>query len=383
MPVFSRSGYGDWSTSLAKSFLKYPKFDIGIIRTAWGACANSSTTCPELENKIITTPEVPQPDIYISATIPHLSKIVGKKMNINISAGIETSFCYDNVIEALNKHQLNIVCSNFAKETYMNSPTKCTSPIEVLPWSMDTSIYKVGGSDPAVDEAMNSIEEEEAFLFVGQITHPALFLDRKDAGSLIKTFLETFRGKEKKPALVLKSSGISFSRMDKTEMLMKIAMIKQIVGSDNLPNIYLLHGELTPEQMNALFNHPKIIANISFSHGEGWCGPLIQGSLAGKPIIAPNHSGHLDFLPAERAILLDGKLEEIHPACISEYFPRGSKWFITDYKKASQIMLNFYYGDRTLPNSLAKLLATENANRFNLDKMDYRLHRILDKYIRL
>lgn len=385
-PVMSRSGYGNWADALFLSLSKYSKWDVNIVQTSWGACPNRSATENKdklIESKIIRSNQIEQPDVYICQTIPNMSKApIGKIANINISAGIEVDNCYTNVIEGLNKHNLNIVCSEFAKHVFEHSTNKVTSPIEVVPWSADTSIFRMTEeSNAKIDEALSDVEEE-CFLFVGQYTHGSLFGDRKDIGNLIKTFIETFRGEEKKPALILKTSGVSFSTMDRNDIIGKVQMIKNSFGNENLPNVYIVHGELNDVEMNALYNHKKVIAHISFSHGEGFGMPLLQASLSGKPVIAPDYSGHLDFLPKERAILLSGKIEEIHPSLVSEYFPPKSKWFIVDYEKASQVLKNFYRGDRTLHNNLAKLLAKENANLFNLDKMDYRLHKMLDKYIK-
>lgn len=382
-PVGSRSGYGDWANSVGEILIDNPRFDVKILQSAWGNCASKATGISDkLKSKIITEPNIDQPDVYISHTLPHMSKApIGKVCNINISAGIEVDNCYSNIIEGVNKHDVNIVCSNFAKYVYEHSTDKVTSPIEVVGWSADTSIYNITDvKNDKVDKAMEDIEEE-CFLFVGQYTHGNLFGDRKDVGMLVKTFLEAFKDKEKKPALILKTSGVSFSTMDRNDILGKMVSIKQMVGGD-LPNIYILHGELTDVEMNALYNHKKVIAHISFTHSEGWGGPLLQGSLSGKPVFASNYSGHLDFLSEERAVLLQGKLEEIHPSLVSEYFPPKSKWFIVDYQKAAQILQNFFYGDRTLPNNLAKLLAKENADKFNLEKMKYRLNKLLDRYIK-
>jgi glycosyltransferase involved in cell wall biosynthesis len=393
-PALNRSGYGEMTDSIFECLHSYLKCDTSINVTGWGACPNRSSTEPRdrlIESKIIRgQKEVPQPDIYFAVTIPHLSHApVGKKMDINFSAGIEVDFVYDNVIDGLNKHSLNIVCSEFARTVYENSPKKVTSPIEVVSWSANTAVYKMTKETlPTVDKMMEEVDEKEAFLFVGQITHNNIFSDRKDVGNLCKTFYETFWQEEVMPALILKTSGISFSTMDRNHCMERIQQLKNAMAAElkvdvkELPSIYVLHGELTEIEMNALYNHNKVIAHISFSHGEGFGMPLLQSSLSGKPVIAPNYSGHLDFLPKERAILLDGELKEIHPSIVSEYFPPKSKWFVVDYKKAMTVLMNFYKNDRTLHNTLATLLAKENSEKFNMEKMKYRLHKVLDKYIK-
>jgi glycosyltransferase involved in cell wall biosynthesis len=66
-----------------------------------------------------------------------------------------------------------------------------------------------------------------------------------------------------------------------------------------LPPVYLIHGDLTNAEMNALYNHKKIKAMISFTKAEGFGRPLLEFSSTGKPIIAPHYSGQADFLKKE------------------------------------------------------------------------------------
>ena len=63
-----------------------------------------------------------------------------------------------------------------------------------------------------------------------------------------------------------------------------------------LPNIYLLHGDLTLEQMALLYNLPKVKAMLSCTHGEGFGRPLAEATCCDLPVIASNWSGQMDFL---------------------------------------------------------------------------------------
>ena len=73
--------------------------------------------------------------------------------------------------------------------------------------------------------------------------------------------------------------------------------IKASLGDDygKVP-VYLLHGDLTQEEMNALYQHPKVKAMLNFTKGEGFGRPLLEFSLTGKPVIVSGWSGHIDFL---------------------------------------------------------------------------------------
>ena len=101
---------------------------------------------------------------------------------------------------------------------------------------------------------METIEEDFCFLHVGHWLQGKLGEDRKDLGMLVKVFCETFKNQKNPPALVLKTSGATPCIIDREDILDKIENIKhQVVG--NLPNIYVLHGDLRDEEINELYNH--------------------------------------------------------------------------------------------------------------------------------
>ena len=73
--------------------------------------------------------------------------------------------------------------------------------------------------------------------------------------------------------------------MDRDSILSKIYQIKQSIKADTLPNIYLIHGELSDKEINDLYNHKKVKAMVNLTKGEGFGRPLLEFSLTKKPII--------------------------------------------------------------------------------------------------
>ena len=61
--------------------------------------------------------------------------------------------------------------------------------------------------------------------------------------------------------------------------------------------------------------------------GEGYGRPLLEFSLTGKPIIAPNWSGHTDFLKQSFTTLLGGSLEDVHKSAQNQWLIKEAKWF--------------------------------------------------------
>ena len=398
-PVFNRSGYGDLSTDIAKSILRYDKYEVIVAPTKWGGCppktieeGNATEEDKKLLNCFMRQPLNRQPDLFIQISIPNEFQPVGK-YNIGITAGIEVDKPSGEFVEGMNRMNLGIVTSTFVKKVFEDAnytkqyqdgrqeQLKCNKPIEVCFWGANTNVYKKTDEKvQTIEDILSKIPETFAFLFVGQWTHGGTYNDRKDIGNLIKTFCNTFKGKEKKPCLILKTSGVNFSITDRMETLKKIDQVKNDVGGD-IPNVYLLHGELTDVEMNALFNHEKVKAHINFTHGEGFGHPLLLATLSGKPLLVSNWSGHLDFLNPKYANLLEGTVKQINPESANQWLIKEGNWFTVAYSLAEDKIKNTFnvYGGKLLEK--AEALRVENAEKFSLQAMDKHLHGLLDKYV--
>jgi len=401
-PVFNRSGYGDWATTVAKSIIRYDKYDVKITPTRWGNCPSKrffdDLTDPEdksLASKFLQQPLNKQPELFIQLTIPEEFQPVGK-YNIGMTAGIETTICPGSWLEGVNRMNLTIGLSNHVKKIFTETkmakkldngqqvPVQVEKPIEVCFWGADTNVYKKTDEKiESVEQVLSKIPEKSAFLFVGQWTHSGLYSDRKDIGNLVKTFCNAFKNNPEndRPCLILKTSGANYSVVDRFEILDKIKRIRSQIG-ENVPNVYLIHGELNDVEMNALLNHEKIISHISFTHGEGFGHPMLLATLSGKPLLAPNWSGHLDYLNPQFANLLPGNLTEVDRKSVNQWILQESKWFKVSYSLAESKMREIYSfrkQDKFTKN--AELLRKENEEKFSIKSMDKKLWSILDKYV--
>ena len=203
-------------------------------------------------------------------------------------------------------------------------------PIEVLFEGANLDVYKVINQNQVTNIDLDSIKESFAYLFVGHWVQGDLGEDRKNVGLMIKAFYEVFKNKKTKPALILKTSMVGSSYMDREEILKRIKMIRKTVNSKDLPNIYLLHGEFSDSEINELYNHSKVKAMINLTKGEGYGRPLLEFSLTKKPIITTNWSGQVDFLHPEFTTMLPGKLTDVHPSAANQWLLKESQWFSVD-----------------------------------------------------
>jgi|ETNmetMinimDraft_16_1059900.scaffolds.fasta_scaffold17664_3 glycosyltransferase involved in cell wall biosynthesis len=399
-PVGTRSGYGSHSRDICRSLIAMDKFDVKIWPVRWGGTPQDALDEKNpydipIIDRLLTDPNLDrQPDVHFHIVVPNEFQSIGK-YNIGITAGLETTVCPPEWIDGLNRMNLNIVPANFIKESLSTvvfdkhdentkqkvGELRCTTPVEVLFEGADTEIYKPTKefSKDLVDE-LKGIKEDFCFLFVGHWLQGGLGNDRKDLGMLIKTFLETFKNQKKQPALLLKTSGATPCILDREDILAKLNEVKNTVNG-KLPNIYMLHGDLSDDEMNGLYNHPKVKAHVSFTHGEGFGRPLLEASLSEKPVIASNWSGHVDFLNDKDSLLLPGSLNDVK----KESFPKnmhvnGAQWFTVNYNYASKMLQDVFdnYSKYTIK---AKRLAIKNQTKFSLDAMTKKFEEILDKYL--
>ena len=408
-PVTSRSGYGAHARDLVRAFIEHDKYELYINDVPWGDCPRNALDLNDTNDKkvfdcILKTPQMArQPDIYIDIRIPNEFQQVGK-YNIGITAGIETNAVSQNWLESCNKMDLVIVPSEHSKAGFVNShyekmqaladgkqqkvgELKLEKPMEVLFEGADEDIYKPLNSDEIDSEFFDMINEKIpekfAFLFVGQWGKGGFGEDRKDIGNLIKVFYESFANKSKKPALVLKTNGAAYSIMDREDCLSKIKNIKSQFPSDwNLPNVYLLHGSFSDEEMNYLYNHPKMKTMVSLTHGEGFGRPLLEASMTGLPIIASGWSGQMDFLDEEYSMLLNGEMKDVPKSQHWEHIiiPE-SKWFDVNKEQAYK-SLNFCFKEQQIVKSKGKQLMDINREKFTLNKMVEKLDEIMEKYMK-
>jgi glycosyltransferase involved in cell wall biosynthesis len=390
-PVATRSGYGDHSRDLLYSLYKLDKFDIKIISTRWGNTPMDALNYDDDFHKWVVDNIIPnvqnKPDIYVQVTVPNEFQQMGH-YNIGITAAIETTACPIEWIHGCNRMDLIVVPSEHSKMsligTIYNEADRNTNqiikehrvekPVEILFEGFNEIIFGVEPEKHISD--LNQIKEDFGFLFVGHWLDGALGEDRKNVGMMIKTFTMAFKNEKVKPALILKTSSATFSVLDREKMMQKI---KEALGKDygSIP-VYLLHGDLSEKEMNALYYHPKVKAMINFTKGEGFGRPLLEFSLTGKPVIVSDWSGHIDFLK-DGAVLLEGELKNVHESAANQFLLKEAKWFNVNVSKAISIIKDVYKNYdkyKTKASDLAKY----NKQNFSLSKMTEIFDILLNKY---
>ena len=394
-PIDTYSGYGARSRDVVKSIIEMDKYDVKILSQRWGATPWGFIEDHkewDFLNKHLFTPQpnqqIPKPDIWMQITIPNEFMPQGH-YNIGMTAGIETTLCKAEWIEGCNRMNIVVGSSEHTIQVLKNSKfqqkdnrtqqviknIELTAKTEVLFEGFNENVYKK--TNEILD--LPEIKESFCFLFVGHWMQGEFGHDRKNVGLLVKSFLETFKNKQKQPALIMKTSGGVVSYMDKEALLKKINKIKKTVKG-KLPKIYIIHGDLLDSEMNELYNHPKVKCMVSLTKGEGFGRPLLEFTQTKKPIIATGWSGHIDFLKPDMSVLLPGTLGDIHPSVRNDWFVEGSKWFDVDQMSLGNALKDMHknYKDYIHRGKQQGNFAKEN---FTFEKMKEKFSKMLEENI--
>ena len=407
-PFNTRSGYGDHARSLFYSIMDREDLDIKCLDVKWGNTPRNHLR-PEvprhkkLLDSFVNQEQIQgQPDVLIDIRIPN-EFASGAKVNIGITAGVETDVVSPEFLEGINRMNFNIVPSKFTADTF----NRCTydkmqdlpngqkqkageikneKPIAVLFEGVDTDIYspkqKHELEKDVYDELNELIKEDFAYLHVGQWGKGGFGEDRKNIGVLIKSFLKAFANIPNPPALVLKTNGPNFSLLDREETKKKIQQVKDMFTGVDLPNIYLIHGDFTIEEMSTLYNHPKIGAFITCTHGEGFGRPMLEASCCDLPVIATKWSGHLDFLTDSESMLIDGFLKEVPKSALwPPILVEPSKWFNVNEADVVRKIRTFHK-KRKLIQKKAVRLGKRNRREFSLKAMATKFNGIINDVLK-
>ena len=398
-PFDTYSGYGARSRDIVKAIISTNKYKVELLsqkwgETSWGFCNHHPEWRFLLSHLATQDWNQTKPDLWMQITIPNEFQPVGK-YNIGLTAGIEATGCKPEWVEGLNRMDINWVSSNFAKQTFEGmiydqkdqrtgqvvKQIKLEKPIEVIFEGANLDVWKPIPSSEIKTIDLSVIPEQFCFLCVGHWMQGAIGHDRKNIGLTVRNFYEAFKNKVgTKPALILKSSLGTASYLSRDEILDRIKGIRDSIGSNNLPNIYLLSGEFNDQELNELYNHPKVKAMFCLTKGEGFGRPLLEFSLTGKPIIVSGWSGHVDFLHKDYVSLLPGSLEKVHPSAANNWLIEEAQWFKVDDNTSIKRIKEVYKKYKHF-HKLSQKQKYHAKKNFSYDKMVEIVNKSLEKNV--
>jgi len=373
-PVLTSSGYGVHSRQIARWLLS-KDVDLTIQPVPWGMTPwilnpdrHSGLTGKMMEKS--TSVDDKNFDVSIQVQLPNEWDPNLAKFNVGASAVVETDICNPSWVDQCNLMDLVIVPSNHAKKC-LESSGELTTRIEVVPESFIDEILKDDIEPLNID-----FKTKFNFLIVGQITASDSTCDRKNLGNTIKWIYEAFQG-ESDVGIIIKTNSGRGTKIDRIVTRHNLSSILNQVGRKRFPKVYLLHGEMTDQEMASLYKHPDIKCLVSLTRGEGFGLPILEAAASGLPVIATDWSGHLDFLNLGRFIPVSYTLSDLPDRHIdNQIFMKSSRWAEPserDFKKK----IKKFRKSSTIPKEWSKNLSVEIRDKFSFEKICSHYDRVL------
>lgn len=382
-PVLTMSGYGVHSRQIFRWLENNSdKYDFAVSALGWGTTTwfVDSKRLDGLIGRIMakTGVELSGYDVSIQVQLPNEWDTSLAKYNIGVTAAVETDKANPAWVNNVNQMDLVIVPSEHAKLSLTNAGV-VQKEIKVVP---EAFIDEAAREDVSV--GLPDFDTDFNFLVFGQITGSEEETDRKNTYRTLKWICEAFK-KNPDVGIVIKTNTARNSQFDRNATKNILKNLLGQVRTDKTPPVYFLHGEMSNEEVAALYKHPKIKALVALTRGEGYGLPILEAAASGLPVIATNWSGHLDFLSKGKFLEVEYDLKEIPKNKIDkrkchdcngsgkmgpmkicttcggtgffQIFMEGSKWAEPRETSAKKVMKKFHEMPE-LPEKWAKDLAT-------------------------
>ena len=308
-PALSQTGYGEQCRFALRALMSNQEdFDVYLKPVPWG---KSSWIPFDSEDRNWIDMLIRKTMLYgqsngnfdasLQITIPNEWDKVAP-INIGYTAGIETTKVSPEWIEKSRLMDRIITISNHSKNVYLETSydarmsdsneifkVRCETPIDVVHYGVRSHKQE----DVKID-----LDYDFNFLAVAQ------WGPRKNLENTVRWWIEEFKDEE--VGLVVKTNLYKTSIIDREHTLERM---KRVISDykDTKCKVYLIHGNMTAGELTGLYRHPKIKCMVSLTHGEGFGLPLFEAAYNELPVIAPDWSGHKDFLYAPKKHKKKGK----------------------------------------------------------------------------
>jgi glycosyltransferase involved in cell wall biosynthesis len=261
-------------------------------------------------------------DISIQIQLPNEWDQSLAHFNVGVTAGVETDKC---PIEwaTVHREKMNmlIVPSSHTKMGFLNSATgKEKTPVLVVPESYFHEL------ENKVTDQPFQFSTKKNFLTIGMFTAEDPSADRKNLANTIRWFCQEYDG-NKDMGLVVKTSKGRETSIDRELVRKTLDHVVKSSGCKNPPKVYMLHGPMERNDMNALYKHPSMLGLISATRGEGFGLPMLEAAVAGLPVVCTNWSSVTEFLKGKSFLGVDYDVISLPESRIDNHiFMKGFKW---------------------------------------------------------
>ena len=313
-PLLTSSGYGVHSRQVFEWLFERKNVNLDVECLQWGA--TSWVLNPDFERGIYgkimscSKPLKNSYDITFQLQLPDEWDENLGAYNVGMTALVETDKCNPAWLKKINAMDVVIVPSNFTKKIIEETFGKrLKTEVKVVPeWYNQEINLSKQVLNRARDERFN-FDTSFNLLTVGTLTSGSSECDRKNLINTIAWAIEAFKD-DPEVGIIVKTC---FGKSSVNDRNITFEAMKQVVSEfrkTDFPKIHLIHGNMTPVEMAALFRSNNVHGYISATRGEGYGLPLVDAAASGVPVVATGWSGHLDFL-GENFLKVDFELKNI------------------------------------------------------------------------
>lgn len=299
--------------------------------------------------------KINNPYVMVSHSVPDRFTIdMDALLNIGYTV-VETEIIPNKWPHLCNKMDAIFTASDFCKSILKKNGV--IVPIYVVPHCHDKSIITYDKFNIQNLKGFN-------FLFMADMT------PRKGWEYLVAAFCNEFSPQDD-VSLTFKVYFHDFSTQSQENCKNKIrAIIKDCGKEANITTapIYFYGHCLPSSQVMKFINSFDCI--VSPHRGEGWGLILSQAMILGKPTIATNYSGNLEFMTPENSILIDANGWEDIPEEMLKINPNygGLKWPTINVYQLQESMRKLYR-NKQLANKIGQNAKEQILNNFSYERI--------------
>ena len=365
-PVLTQSGYGVHTRQIAKWLSCRDDLDVEYQAMPWGETpwlinrdADNGFIGRIMEKTV--DPGGRHYDATVQIQLPNEWDTRLSKVNIGITAGVETDRCNPDWVSACNRMSMVIVPSKHTKNC-LTQTGKLNVPLHVIPEAYCEAIAKE--TKTKVDDVVFGTPFN--FLIFGQLTGNNPENERKNIFYTVKWLCEVFKN-DKDVGIIIKTNSGRNTHIDKKIVRQTFESLVKEVRRGPFPRIHLLHGDMSDEEVASLYRHSQVKALVSLTRGEGYGLPILEAAASGLPVVATAWSGHVDFLSHGKYVAVDYALNEIHPSRVdNKIFMKDAKWSQTNEEDFKRKILKFK-NSSSIPREWAKELQEKLTEIYSIE----------------
>lgn len=384
-PLLTNSGYGVHSRQLFEWLCEKKDIELDVECLSWGHTPWIIDEDKEsgLIRKIMERSRSLEPpyDVTFQVQLPDEWDPNLGKLNVGVSAFVETDRCSPTWVEACNKMDLIVVPSTFTKNVVKRSGILMRKIVVIPEWFNHSLLDSENCNKILNEDDRYKFSTSSNYLIIAQLTAQEPLLDRKNLFNTLKWLFEYHKNDED-VGIILKTNLGRGTVLDKMKTVEYTNTLVKRFKQGPGPKLHLVHGNMSGEEVAALYHLPSVKAYVSATRGEGYGLPLIDAAVAGLPVIATNWSGHLEFLKKNTFIPLDYEMKEINEKKIdNRIFYKGFRW-AEPTKKSFFECLQSLSKNQDSHKSKAEILSKEVSENFHKNKIKQKYNKILDDLLR-